>query len=63
MLHLLLLQLKANVSSVLITLDEGQHGYVGVIISPVMYATLVPIQPFFPLLHPVHLNVVHLTSQ
>ena len=51
-IHLMLLQLKANASSVPSTLGGGQRSYIGVIFSPVTYATLAPMQPFKPLFHP-----------
>ena len=55
-LRLMILQLKANASSVPSTLGGGQHGYIGVILSPVTYSTLNPMQPFVP---PVHLGILH----
>ena len=58
-LRLLLLQLKVNASSVPSTLCGDQHGYVGAILSPVTYVTIVPIQPFIPLIHPGILQIVH----
>ena len=56
-LHLMILELKANASSVSSTLGGGQHGYIGVILSPVTYATLAPMQPFVPPIHPGVLHV------
>ena len=56
-LHLMLLQLKANISSIPSTLGGGQHGYIGVILSPVTYATLNHMQPFEPPIHPGILQV------
>ena len=56
--HLMLLQLKSNASSLPSTLGGGQHGCIGVILSPATYATLAPMQPFeFPV-HPGVLQVV-----
>ena len=56
-LQLMLLQLKANASSVPSTLGVGQRGYIGVILSPVTYATLAPMTPFEPPAHPGILQV------
>ena len=56
-LHLMILQLKANASSVPSTLGDGQHGYIRVILSPVTYATLAHMQPFVPPVHPGVLQV------
>ena len=56
-LHRLLLQLKANVSSVPTTLGGGSHGYVGIIIPSPTYGTLVPMAPFITPVHPVPLMI------
>ena len=53
----MLLRLKANASSVPSTLGGGQYGYIGVILSPVTYATLAPMQPFETPTHPGILQV------
>ena len=62
-LHLLLLQLKSNASSVPSTLGRGQYGCVGVILSPVTYTTLAPINTFVPPVHPGILTIVHPATQ
>ena len=53
----MLLQLKSNGRFVPSTLGSGQHGYIGVILSPVMYATLAHMQPFETPSHPDILQV------
>ena len=48
-------QLKANATSVPTTLGGGNHGYVGLILSPATYATISPtafIEPTYPGQHP-----------
>ena len=62
-LHLMLLQPKASASSVPITLCGRQHGYIKVILSPVTYATLDPIQPFEPPIHPEIIQGEHPATQ
>ena len=59
----MLLQIKANTSSVPSTLGGGQHGYIRVILSPVIYATLPPMHPFVPPDHPGILQIVHPAMQ
>ena len=55
----MLLQLKVNASSIPSTLGKGKHGYMGVILSLVTYATLDPIQSFVLPDHPGILQFVH----
>ena len=48
-------QLKANAASVPTTLGGGNHGYLGLILSPATYATISPtafIEPAYPGQHP-----------
>ena len=48
-------QLKANAASVPTTLGSGNHGYLGLILSPATYATISPtafIEPAYPGQHP-----------
>ena len=48
-------QLKANAASVPTTLGGGNHGYLGLILSPATYATISPtafIKPAYPGQHP-----------
>ena len=48
-------QLKANAASMPTTLDGGNHGYLGLILSPATYATISPtvfIEPAYPGQHP-----------
>ena len=56
-LHYLLLQIKANASSVPSNLGGGAHGYAGIILSPPTYGTLAPMTPFIIPVHPGILNV------
>ena len=58
-LHSMLLQLKVNAISVPSTLGEAAHSYVDVILLPVTYATLAPMDPFIPPTHPNTLDIVH----
>ena len=55
--------MKANANSVPCTLGVAAHGYVNIIISVTIYATLAPIAPFNVPVHPVTLTddtgVVH----
>ena len=62
-LHYMLLQLKANESSVPSELGGGAHGYVGAILSPVTYATLAPMTPFVPPVHQDDLTVPPMATQ
>ena len=62
-LHLLLLQLKVDASSVPSILVGGQHGCVGIILSLVTYATLSPVQSFIPPIHPGILQIAHPATQ
>ena len=62
-LHLMLLQLKANTNSIRSTLVRGQHGYIRVILSPVTYATLAPIQYFESPVHPGILQIEYPATQ
>ena len=48
-------QLKANAASIPTTLGGGNHGYLGLILSPATYATISPtafIEPAYPGQHP-----------
>ena len=48
-------QLKANAASVPTTLGGGNHGYLGLILSPATYTTISPtafIEPVYPRQHP-----------
>ena len=63
MLHILLLHLNSNASSAPSILGEGQYGYVVVILSPITYTTLAPMQPLIPPVHPSILNMVQPTTQ
>ena len=56
-LHHMLLQVKANLSSVPSTLGGGAHGYAGAILSVTTYATLAPTTPFITPVHPGILTV------
>ena len=56
-LHQLLLELKVNAVSVPITLGRGAYGFIGIILSGSMHATLVPMTPFIILTHPGDLRV------
>ena len=62
-IQLILLQLKVNTISALSTLGGGKHNYIGVILSPVTYETLAPMQPFELSGHPGILQIVHLVTQ
>lgn len=62
-LHYMLLQLKANESSVPSELGCGAHGYVRVILSPVTYVTLTPMTYFVPPVHPGNLTVPLMATQ
>ena len=56
-LHHMLLQVKANLSSVPSTLGGGTHGYAGAMLSVATYATLAPMTPFITPTHPGTLTV------
>ena len=56
-LHQLLRLLKANACSVPCTLGGGTHGYIGILVSAMTYATLAPGTPF---VIPVHPGPLHL---
>ena len=56
-LHSMVIQLKANVISVLTTLGGSVRGYVRDILSPVTYATLAPLIPSLITTHPGSLNL------
>ena len=56
-LHQMLLEVKANLSSVPSTLGGGAHGYAGAILSVPTYATLAPTTPFITPVHPGTLTV------
>ena len=48
-------QLKANAASIPTTLSGGNHGYLGLILSPAAYATISPtafVEPAYPGQHP-----------
>ena len=48
-------QLKANAASIPTTLGGGNHGYLGLILSPAAYATISPtafVEPAYPGQHP-----------
>ena len=53
------LTVKKNIKTAPRTLGGYQYGYIGIILSPATFTTLVPIQPFIPLIHPGILNVIH----
>ena len=57
-LHVMLLELKANASSVPCNLRDGSHGYAGCILSPVTYATIAPLTPLTIPLYPGLLTVL-----
>lgn len=61
-LHDMICCIKANASSVPCTLDSGPHGYVGVLLSPTTYASLLGI-PFDLHLHPSPLNIPQGSTQ
>ena len=54
-LHQLLLELKSNAVSLLSTLGGGSHRFIGIMLSSVAYATLVPFQSFITPANPVPL--------
>ena len=56
-LHQMLLEIKANLSSVPSTLGGGAHGYAGIILSAPTYANLAPGTPFLTPAHPGPLNI------
>ena len=67
-LTILLNQLKANARSVRTSLGGGQHGYLGLLMSPAQYATIAPHTPFIYPTHPGQLNIPayqlpHVTQQ
>ena len=62
-LHQMLLEIKANLSSVPSTLGGGAHGYSGIILSAPTYATLEPRTPFLVPAHPGTLNVLYGATQ
>ena len=51
-LHSMLLELITNVSSVPSSLGGGAHGYAGIILSPPVYTTVVPIILLITLIYP-----------
>ena len=51
-LHSLLRACKANACSVPSTLGGGQNGYVGMLVSAIVYASLAPGTPFIAPVHP-----------
>ena len=67
-LKLLVNQLKANARSVRTTLGGGNHGYLGLVLSPQQYAIIAPGTPFIHPAHPGPLNIPpyqlpHVTQQ
>ena len=52
-------QLKANARSVRTSLGGGNHGYLGLLLSPAQYATIAPATPF---VYPVHPGPLHLPA-
>ena len=56
-LHNMLLELKANASSISCNLGGGAHSYARYIVSHVTYATIAPLTPFIIPLHTGPLSV------
>ena len=62
-LQKLIIQLKANASSVTSNLDKRVHGFIGVILDQPSHATLAPLMPFISLTHPGTLAIPPLSTQ
>ena len=50
-------ELKRNAQSVPCELGGGNHGFLGLVLTPAEYATIVPTNPFVPQPHPGTLNI------